>query len=165
MRVTSVTMWLSVRSSGGGADRGRDFRAGRFEVSSGLLGLRAGLPAAGGGAFGAGLAAGFGGGFTEAVAGRGGIDAGGAFGVTDGETAGRLGGTDGGLSSAAAFAISSARLSWSASDAASAARRSHLSASTRSPRANDVAAVESAQDTSSGSSSRTFGIGLVLIET
>ncbi len=77
----------------------------------------------------------------------------------------RGGGAEGGLSSDAAFAISSARASRSASDAASAARRSHFNVSLRSPRANDVAAVDSAHETSSGSSSRTFGIGLVLIET
>jgi hypothetical protein len=61
--------------------------------------------------------------------------AGGAFGVTAG--GGRDGGgMDGVESSAAAFASSSARESFSASEAASAARRNHFNASTRSPRAH-----------------------------
>lgn len=61
--------------------------------------------------------------------------------------------------SAAAFASSSARSSACASDADSAARRSHLSASARSPRANMASAVDRAQATSSESSFFAGGIG------
>jgi sulfur carrier protein len=55
-------------------------------------------------------------------------------------------------SSEAAFASASARMSSSASAAASAALRTHLIASMWSPRAHMASAVDSAQETSSGSS-------------
>ena len=61
--------------------------------------------------------------------------------------------------SAAAFASSSALSSDSPSDAASAARRSHLRASLRSPRAYIASAVDRAHATSSESSFLAGGMG------
>jgi hypothetical protein len=61
--------------------------------------------------------------------------------------------------SAAALKSCTARVSLFASDAVSAARRSHFSDSTASPRAHSAAAVESAQLTSSSSSAAGSGIG------
>ncbi len=152
----------------GGFDSGagrEDCGAGRDESGAGLDEAGPGLDDAGaGGTFeGGGIDAGGSGGGFDGVGGGTAATAD-AFGVTGG------GACDGGgmlgvVSSAAAFASSRARESFSASDAASAARRNHLSASTRSPRAYDVAAVESAHETSSGSSSRTCGMGVVLIVT
>src|SRR6185312_16242285 len=61
--------------------------------------------------------------------------------------------------SAAALNRARARTSSLTSDACSAARRSHFSASTRSPRPHRAPAVERAQLTSSSSLGSGFGIG------
>jgi hypothetical protein len=109
-----------------------------------------------------------GGGATDAVGGGGATDAVGGGGVTDAVGGGGVTDAVGGggviddaccATSAAALNSVSARTSSLASDACSAARRSHFNASVRSPRPHSAPAVERAQLTSSSSFGSGFGIG------
>jgi len=159
---TGVTT-TGARAAGLGAVPTMRAGAGDEGLAGGVEGLEGGTDGLEGGAAGiAGATAA--GGAAEGRTGGGAAD-----GRTGGGAEGCIAGGGGGgvmltgptmaARSAAAFASSRARSSASASDADSAARRSHLSASLRSPRAYMASAVDSAQATSSESSFLGGGMG------